>query len=90
MYVSIFGKNLRRITAELVLSAIIVSFVEELALVYSGFLRISSLFNFLAITVILAVIELVLMFLVEEFLISAKHTVRRSMRRQSSLHKYTR
>ncbi len=90
MYVPVFGKNLRRITTELILSAIIVSFVEEVALIYAGFLKISGLFDFIIVTAILAIIELVLVFLVEEFLIAAKHSVRRRIKRQGSLHSYTR
>lgn len=90
MYAPVFGKNLRRITTELILSAIIVSFIEELALVYGGFLKISGLFNFVIVTAILAVIEIVLVFVIEEFLIAAKHHVRRRIKRQNSLHRYTR
>lgn len=90
MYVSLFGKRLRKITSELILSAIIVSFVEELALFYTGFLSIDNLSNFLLITGILAVIELVLIFMIEEFLIAAKHTVRRTIIKGRSLRRKTR
>ncbi len=89
MYAPVFGKNLRRITAELIISAIIVSFVEEMALIYGGFLKIGGVFDFILVTAILAVIEIVLVFLIEEFLIAAKHSVRRRIKRQGSLHKYT-
>lgn len=89
MYIPIFGKNLRKITAELIASAIIVSFIEEFALIYGGFLKINGLFDMFVITAILAIIELMLMFLVEEFLIAAKHSIRRNINKQRSLKHYT-
>ncbi len=88
MYMPLFGRRLRRITAELIASAVIVSFLEEFALIYFGLLSITGLPDFLAISVILSVIELVLMFMIEEFLIAAKHEVRRRMNRQSSLSRH--
>ncbi len=90
MYIPVFGKNLRRLTTELIISAVIVSFIEELALMYGGFLKINGLFDFIVVTAILAVIEIVLVFLVEEVLVAAKHSVRRRIKRQGSLHRYTR
>ncbi|MCL4400641.1 MAG: hypothetical protein M1348_03755 [Candidatus Parvarchaeota archaeon] len=84
MYVSLFGKNLRKVTAELIASAVIISFIEEFALMRAGFLAIHGLLDFFAITAILAVIELILMFMVEEFLIAAKHVVKKRIKRRRS------
>jgi hypothetical protein len=89
MYSPLFGKSLRKVTVELTLSAIIVSLIEESALIYFGFLKMNGIFNLLLATAILALIELALMFLVEEFLIAAKYAVRRKLNRQHSLHHYT-
>lgn len=90
MYVSLFGKNLRKVTAELLISAIIVSLIEELALIYFGFLNVNGTIDFLVITAILAIIELVLMFIIEESLIAAKHHVRRRINNRRSLRRHSR
>jgi DMSO/TMAO reductase YedYZ heme-binding membrane subunit len=80
MYISLFGKRLRKITAELIISSILVSFAEVFVLFYAGFLKSSGLTNLLVTGAILAVIELALMFIIEEFLIAAKLEVKKRIR----------
>ena len=72
---------MRKITVELVLSALIVSFLESYALIVTGLLRISGHYSFLLVTGVLAIIELGLMFVLEETLLKAKHHVRKRFRR---------
>jgi hypothetical protein len=62
-----------------------VSLTEEFALVYAGFLTITSTIDFFVITGMLAVIEPTLMFIVEEFFINAEHRVKLRTNKLSSL-----
>ncbi len=73
---SIFKGKLRKITEELVVSAVIVSFIESFLLLSLGALKVGSVEDFIAITTILAVIEIILVIILEELLVSAKLTVR--------------
>ncbi len=61
------------------------SLTEEFALVYAGFLTITSTIDFFVITGMLAVIEPTLMFIVEEFFINAEHRVKLRTNKLSSL-----
>ncbi len=74
--ISIFGGKFKRVTVELILSAIVVSFLEAGALWLLGFLQVGSFGGFLSITFVLAVIEIILIILIEEALISAKTVVK--------------
>ena len=68
---------MRKVTIELIVSAIIVSFLESFALVVTGLLKPGGYAGFIAVTIVLAVIELGLMFVLEEFLMKAKHHVKK-------------
>jgi hypothetical protein len=70
------------VTEELILSAIFVSFLESLTLLFFGFLRVNSISRFLTMTTFLAVIEIILIILIEDLLISAKVIVRSAIEKR--------
>jgi hypothetical protein len=77
--ISIFKGRFRRVTEELILSAVLVSFLEAATLWSFGFLRVNSVNRFLVMTAFLAVIEIILIIIIEELLISAKIMVKSAM-----------
>ncbi len=85
--ISIFRGRFRRATEELILSAIVVSFLEAALLWFFGFLRVDSVGRFLVMTAFLAVVEIVLIVIIEEALISAKLIVKSAMTKRREKHK---
>lgn len=81
---SIFSGRFKRVTEELILSAILVSFLEATVLWALGFLKEKNISSFLAMTGVLAVIEIILIILIEEVLISAKVVVKRAIKRRKT------
>ncbi len=56
------------------MSAVIVSFIESFLLLALGFLKVNNLLDFLIVTVFLAIVEIVLVVILEELIVSAKAT----------------
>lgn len=80
----LFGRKLRKVTGELILSAIIVSFIEEGVLSYLGFLTYNGIEGILSATLVLSIIEIILIILLEEFLIEAKTRVQKSINKRNA------
>ena len=75
------GRIMRKLTVELVVSAVIVSLIEIYFLILSGILQLYSYVSLLMTTVVLAVLEIFLVFLVEELILHTKTHVKRHIKR---------
>ncbi len=73
---------MKKITIELVISAFIVSFIEVGLLYFTGLLKSSNPSFILLVTAILSVIELVLVFIIEDFILLAKHGIRKRINKR--------
>lgn len=82
--ISIFKGKFRRLTAELIMSAVLVSFLEAAALWLLGFLKIADLEGFMSMMLVLSVIEIILIILIEQMLISARVAVRTVMSKRKA------
>ena len=82
--ISIFEGRFKRVTEELILSAVLVSFLEAVTLWFFGFLRVNSVNRFLIMTAFLAVIEIILIIIIEEILISAKIMVKSAITKRKN------
>ena len=71
---------MRKLTIELIISAIIVSLVEVYFLIAVGLLSFQSYFSLFMITVVLAVLEIFLVFLVEELIVHTKKQVKKHIK----------
>ncbi len=72
---------MKKISLELFLSAIIVSFIETIVLYYLGFLKTNSIMKLGIVASIVSVIELALMFLIEELLIKTRNRITKDVSR---------
>ncbi|MCW1294210.1 MAG: hypothetical protein OH316_02255 [Candidatus Parvarchaeota archaeon] len=73
---------MKKLTVELIVSALIVSFIEVVVLYFLGIIKSSNLYVLIVITVVFTVIELVLVFVIEELLILARNGIRESIKRR--------
>lgn len=73
---------MKRLTVELIVAALIVSWIEVSVLYLLGFIKSSNLSVLMAITVILTVIELILVFVIEELLVLTQKGIKKNIRRR--------
>ncbi len=73
---------MKKLTVELVISAFIVSFIEVAVLYYLGLLKASHPLLILLVTAILSVIELALVFVIEDFILLARHRIRKRINKR--------
>lgn len=72
---------MRKLTAELIISGVIVSFLETLLLYALGVLNYSGIVSLLFVGILLTIIELILMFIIEELLIRTKHHIKKRIKK---------
>jgi len=78
----VIDDHMRKLTVELILSGVIVSFLETILLYLMGVLKVGGDINLLLIGSLLTILELILVFIIEELLIKTKRKLKVKMKKR--------